>query len=238
MDMRFQQLSSPAGVMSRIPLAALDYHRNRDRKVGRGMNLAEFDKIVGGHISDTVKETDSRYEAERKLLLKELSEEGFMDAVAIHEAGHAHYYTEAGGSEFQFFPPIILFRRDNTRKPFKKQTACIKVGKFSPNQADPIWLLKVAKGYAAGGECSIRLPALCRYRGDTTDRPLWDEACRAAYRESSLPTTQINALAESMWKDAQKKVRAELIASDALQAQIINRAKEIKVQLFPWTASR
>src|SRR6516164_11268546 len=104
-------------------------------------------------------------------------------------------------------------------KPFKKQIACIKVGKYNTNQQEPDWLLKVAKGYAAGGECSSRLPALCRYRGDRTDRQLWDQACHAAYSESSLTKTQIDAIAEPMWKDAQKEVRGELAASDALKAE-------------------
>jgi hypothetical protein len=146
------------------------------------MNIAEFDKVIGGHISDNVKKTDSRYEAERKLLLEELSEEGFMDAVAIHEAGHEHYYTEAGGSGLTFDPTIILFRRDNMMRPFNRQIASVKVGKFNTNQREPDWLLKVAKGYAAGGECSSRLPTRCRYRGDRTDRELWGDACTAAYR--------------------------------------------------------
>src|SRR5882762_9569037 len=144
------------------------------------MNIAEFDRIIGGHISDNVKQTDSRYEVERNLLLSELSREGFLDAVAIHEAGHEYYYTKAGGRDFEFAPPIILFRRDNMAKPFKMQIACIKVGKFNANQLEPDWLLKVAKGYAAGGECSSRLPTLYRYRGDKTDRLLWDETCHAA----------------------------------------------------------
>src|SRR5258708_5070502 len=111
------------------------------------MNIAEFDKVIGGHISDKVKKTDSRDETERKLLLEELSEEGFMDAVAIHEAGHEHYYTEAGGSGFTFEPTIILFRRDNMVRPFKRQIASIKVGKFNTNEQEPDWLMKVAKGY-------------------------------------------------------------------------------------------
>jgi hypothetical protein len=203
------------------------------------MNIAEIDKIIGGHISDIVKQTDSRYEVERNLLLSELSQEGFLDAVAIHEAGHEYYYTEAGASDFTFAPPKILFRPDNVAKPFKMQIASIKVGKYNPNQQEPDWFLKVAKGYAAGGECSIRLPALYRYRGDKPDRQLWGEACNAAYcNESSLSKNDIDCRAESMWKDAQGKVRDELIASDALKAEIINRGKEVKVQLFPWTASR
>src|SRR5258706_11121349 len=100
------------------------------------MNIAVIEKIIGGHISDNVKTTDGRYEAERKLLLEELSEDGFIDAVAIHEAGHEHYYVEAGCSDFTFAPPIILFRRDNTAKPFKRQIASIRVGKCNPNQQE------------------------------------------------------------------------------------------------------
>jgi hypothetical protein len=50
------------------------------------MNIAEIDKIIGRDVSENVKQTDSRYEVERNLLLSALSEEGFMDAVAIHDA--------------------------------------------------------------------------------------------------------------------------------------------------------
>jgi hypothetical protein len=203
------------------------------------MNIAELDKIIGGHISNKVKQTDSRYEQERKFLLDELSEVGFIDAVAIHEAGHEHYYIEAGCSDLRFAPPIILFRKNNIAKPFKRQIASIKVSKPKLNQKDPLWLLKVAKGYAAGGECSSRLPILYRYRRDAEDRRLWGEACDAPYRDDlSLSKKDIDALAESLWKEAQAKVRDELIASDVLKAKIVNRAKEIKIQLFPWTASR
>jgi len=202
------------------------------------INIAEIDKIIGRDVSDDVKRTDSRYEVERNLLVSELSEDGFLDAVAIHEAGHEHYYTKAGGSDFKFDTPVILFRRDNAVKPFKMQIACIRVGKYNTNQQESNWLLKLAKGYAAGGECSIRLPTSHRYRGDKTDRSLWDEACHAAYLESPLPRNQVDALAESMWKEAKKTVSDELIASDALKTEIINRSKWVKVQLFPWTASR
>jgi hypothetical protein len=204
-----------------------------------GMNIAEIDKIIGRRISDNVKATDSRYEDERKLLLDELSKDGFIDAVAIHEAGHEHYYIEAGCSDFTLAPPIINFRPGNVRKPFKRQIASIEVGKHKPNQKDPLWFLKVAKGYAAGGECSSRLPILYRYRRDAEDQRLWGEVCDAAYRDDlSLSKKDIDALAESMWKEARAKVRDELIASDVLRAKIVNRAKEIKVQLFPWTVSR
>jgi hypothetical protein len=201
------------------------------------MNIAEIDKIIGRCVSDYVKMTDSRYGKERDLLLSDLSQEGFMDAVAIHEAGHEHYYIEAKASDFKFIPPVICFRRDNYAKPFKKQIACIKVGKYNANQQDPDWFFKTAKGYAAGGECSIRLPILYRYRGDKIDRLLWDQACYAAYFES-LAEPQIDAIAGSMWEDAQKKVHDELVASDALRAEIINRSKWVKTQLFPWTASQ
>jgi hypothetical protein len=203
------------------------------------MSIAEIDKIIGRDVPECVQKTDSRYETERKLLLADLSEEGFIDAVAIHEAGHEHYYIKAGCSDLTFVPPIILFQRDNITRPFKREIASIKVGTFNMNQEESDWLLKVAKGYAAGGECSSRLPTLYRYRGDKTDRGLWGKACEAAYRnESSLSKKDIDAIAESKWKEAQDKVRDELVASDSLKAEIINRAKEVRVQLFPWTASR
>lgn len=200
------------------------------------MNVAEIDKIIGRKVSETVKQTDSRYEVKRNALVRELSQGGFLNAVAIHETGHEHYYTKAGASDFKFDPPVILFL-PTMANPFKIQYACIRVGKYNSNRQEPDWLLKLAKGYAAGAECSIRLPTSHRYRGDRTDRPLWNEACHAEYRET-LSKADIDVIAESMWNDAQTEVRKELAASDALKAEIINRSKWVKTQLFPWTASR
>lgn len=199
------------------------------------MNSTEIDKIIGRDVSDNVKQTDSRYETKRNALIRELSQDGFLDAVAIHEAGHEHYYTKAGASDFKFDPPVILFL-PTMANPFKIQYACIRVGKYNFNRQEPDCLLKLAKGYAAGAECSIRLPVSHRYRGDKTDRPLWNDACRE-YGES-LSKADIDAIADSMWKNAQAEVRKELVASDALKAEIINRSKWVKTQLFPWTASR
>src|SRR5260370_26000176 len=121
-----------------------------------GMKIAEIDKIIGRNVSENVKQTDSRYEVERNSLLADLSENGIVETVAIHEAGHEHYYVEAGAHGFTFVPPVILFR-PKAANPFKKHIARIAIGGYDERsrEADQ-WLLKLPKGYPAGREGSVR----------------------------------------------------------------------------------
>jgi hypothetical protein len=196
-----------------------------------GIKIAGIDKIIGRKVSDYVKQMDSRYESERNLLLADLSEKGILDAVAIHEAGHEHYYAEAGGYGFDFDPPVILFRKDNPR-PFKKQLARITVGGYNHDKEDKDWFLKLAKGYAAGGECSGNLSA-SRYRGDKSDRWRWDEMCADCYKSESITKERLREIADEKWNAAQIQVRKEL-ESPTLRSLILTRADKIKPQLFPW----
>src|SRR5260370_12777490 len=115
-----------------------------------GMSVAEIDKIIGRDVSENVQRTDSRYESERDLLLADLSEKGILDAIAIHETGHEHYYRDAGAYGFEFVPPVVLFRKYDSY-PFKRQLARIAVGGYVHNKEDKDWFLKLPKGYSHGG---------------------------------------------------------------------------------------
>lgn len=53
---------------------------------------------------------------------------------------------------------------------------------------DDKWLLKLAKGYAAGGECSISLPSTLHYQRGGPDRERWDEMCAECHK--TVPMTQ------------------------------------------------
>jgi hypothetical protein len=196
------------------------------------MNITEIDKIIGRCVSDDVKRTDSRYDAERKLLLADLSENGIFETVAIHEAGHEHYYAEAGGYGFTFVPPVILFRPD-AWNPFKKQIARIAIGAYNDHSGeDDGWLLKLAKGYAAGGECSNSLSSR-RYRGDKSDRERWDDQCADCHKSQLMTKDQLKDIADKKWDAAQLEIRKEL-ENSTLKLTILNRADKIKPLLFPW----
>jgi hypothetical protein len=196
-----------------------------------GMNIAEIDKIIGRKVSDNVKQTDSRYDVERKRLLADLSENGIFETVAIHEAGHEHYYAEAGAYGFAFVPPVILFQ-PNEANPFKKQIARIAIGGYNDHSRDDKQLLKVAKGYAAGGEYSGSLSPR-QHRGDRSDRRRWYEMCAGWHSAVSITKKKLKEIADEKWSTAQIEVRKEL-ENRALKRMILNRADEIKPLLFPW----
>jgi hypothetical protein len=82
----------------------------------------------------------------------------------------AHYYAEAGTDGFTFVPPVILFR-PQAANPFKKQIARIAIGGYDDRSSeDDKWLLKLAKGYAAGGEClSVSLLRFITKETDPTE---------------------------------------------------------------------
>src|SRR6267143_240222 len=132
-----------------------------------GMNIAEIDKIIGRDASENVKQTDSTYEVGRNSLLADLSESDILETVAIHEAGHEHYYAEAGAHGFTFVPPVILFR-PKAANPFKKQIARIAIGGYDDRSSeDDKWLLKLAK--ATRLEASVLSVSLLRFITEGTD---------------------------------------------------------------------
>ena len=197
------------------------------------MNIAKIDKIIGRDVSEYVQKTDSRYDVERKRLLADLSEDGIFETVAIHEAGHEYYYAAAGGYGFTFVPPVILFR-PNAKNPFKKQIARIAIGGYNDRSSeDGTWLLKLAKGYAAGGECSISLPSSRHYRAENSDRKRWDEMCAECHKSEPMTEEKLKEIADAVWNAAQLEVRKEL-ENPTLRLTILNRADEIKPRLFPW----
>lgn len=190
-------------------------------------------EVVGRLVSKDVQRTDSRFEQEKRRLLEELEEVG-LDVLAIHEAGHEHYYFEVGARNITYEPPVVLFRRDNYERPFKRQLAGVRISppyEKPSNMDDLTWLFKLAKGCAAGGVCCEKLTE-SRYRGDPRDRKLWIDICIAHYG-LSWPKEKIDAFANADWEKAKETVSEELKSED-LKIKIQTRAKEVKHRLFPW----
>ena len=191
----------------------------------------EIENIVGREVSQNVKDTDSRYESERNLLLDELDEVG-PDVLAVHEAAHEHYFYLSGKVVLEFEPPVVRFRRDNPR-PFKKQLAGVRLRSWEPfpEDSESIWLLKTAKALAAGGTACAKITT-SPFRGDKDDRCRWNEACAAAYKARKTPP-EIDSIAEEFWTRAKQEVGLEF-TNEGLKAQIRKRGQEIMPHLFPW----
>ncbi len=134
-------------------------------------------------------------------LLSRLSKPEYLDLFAKHEAGHEYYFREAGVTRFEYVPPLITYTEANKEKPFLGQWARIKTLDYKQPEGDD-WLFKLAKGYAAGGECSRRLTTT-DYAGDTIDRKLWGEMCADCYKDSTLTKEEVDAIADDLWDKAQ-----------------------------------
>jgi hypothetical protein len=190
-----------------------------------------IEKIVGREVSQYVKDTDSRYEIERNLLLDELDEVG-LDVLAVHEAAHDHYFYLSGKVVLDFEPPVVRYRKDNL-KPFKKQLAGVRLRSWEnfPEDPEPTWLLKTARALAAGGAACAKITT-SRFRGDKDDRCRWNKVCAAAYKGKKT-STEIDSIAEKLWSRAKEEVELEFTNED-LKAQIQKRGQEIMQDLFPW----
>jgi hypothetical protein len=163
-------------------------------------------------------------------LVSKLSQDAYLDLFSIHEAGHEIYFRKAGVTSFFFQPPRIVYRKDNREKPFSGQWAIIRIREWvSPGGDD--WLLKLARGYAAGGKCSVRLTTT-DYAGDTIDRQLFEDTYITAFPGVNVDDAMKKDI-EKMWQDAQDDVKRDLNEHE-LQHKVLAKAQEIKPQLFPW----
>ncbi len=192
----------------------------------------KIEKVVGRKVSQYVRDTDGRYERERGLLLDDLDEVG-LDILAVHEAAHEHYFHLSGKVILDFEPPVVLFRKDNTNRPFKRQLAAVQLRSWEPFPEDPesVWLLKTAKALAAGGVACAKATT-SRFRGEKDDRRRWNAACAGAYKERKTPSEN-NAIAEELWNRAKGDVELEF-ENEGWKAQIRKRGQEIMPDLFPW----
>jgi hypothetical protein len=177
--------------------------------------------------------SDVRFRREVNVLVRLLSQWEMLELFGIHETGHELFYRKAGFATFRYTPSTVIYKPANTKQPFEGQIARIIPDDYTKPDHDD-WLLDLAKGYTAGGECS-RWFTTTDYGGDTIDRQLWNEMCAECYKDSTQTKGQVVAIAEDLWDKAQKAVRKELQESAALRAQVRSKAKEVIPQLFPWT---
>ena len=166
-------------------------------------------------------------------LVSTLRQPAYLDLFSIHEAGHEIYFRKAGVTHFFFQPPRIVYRKDNREKPFLGQWAIIRIREYACPGGDD-WLLKLARGYAAGGRCSMQLTST-DYAGDTIDRQLFEETYIAAFPGVNVDDAMKKDI-EKMWQDAKDDVNRDLNEYE-LQREVRAKAQEIKPQLFPWLSA-
>jgi len=169
---------------------------------------------------------DLRCQLETDELVRLLITPGMLELLAIHEAGHEIYYLRAGCRILGFESPRIIYSKQNENPFFQQRTRTLLGSQFQPQGDD--WLLELARGYAAGGRCSIRLTTT-DYAGDTIDRKLFNEMYISCHPDEIVDIRDI----DKMWSDAQKDVNKDL-DDECFQAQVRARAREIMPQLFPW----
>src|SRR5467141_80008 len=123
---------------------------------------------------------DPRCQVETEQLIDELLQSGIMELFAIHEAGHEIYYRRAGVTTFSFDSPRVIYDK-HLSPPFNRQRARIRPG-IEWIQPEDDWLRKLARGYAAGGRCSIKL-SKWKIAGDTNDRIIWGDMYASRFPE-------------------------------------------------------
>jgi len=177
-------------------------------------------------------QTHPNFLQQLRIMESRLSKEDYLEMFAIHEYGHEHYFHEAGSSSFEYVPPFIAYDENSKDNPFPRQWAQIKMLDYTQPEGED-WLLKLAKGYAAGGECTLAFTT-ADDSGAKFDRECWYEMCRDCYKDDlSCTKEEIEAIAEETWTKARTAVRLEL-KHKALEVKIRAGAKKIMPQLFPW----
>jgi hypothetical protein len=181
-------------------------------------------------------QNDKRHLDEMNDLVSRLSKPAYLDLFAKHEAGHEIYFRRAGVTDFEYITPVIHYDKDDKENPFLGQWAAIRPKTLvTPENIDDSledfnrWLLAVAKGYAAGGVCSLRLTDT-DYAGDRNDRKQFKKACNAAY---SCDDADKFMDVEDIWTLAQKEIGADL-DDEGFQNEVRHKAKELMPMLFPW----
>jgi hypothetical protein len=159
-------------------------------------------------------------------LLEDLVKEGVTEMIAIHEAGHEVFYLRAGATVGSFESARIIYTA-GIAKPFDAQRGAIRLGGYNkPERED--WCELLAKGFAAGGRCSLRLSRR-KIAADGDDKIKFREMFASCFDSSDVNEESI----ERAWVNAQKAVETDL-ENPELQADIRRRAGEITGLLFPW----
>jgi len=178
------------------------------------------------------KRADQRYLSLLANMQQGCADPRLVNAICIHEAGHAFFLGHAGFTTPSTCGPRIIYDPDNDV--FNGEGSSVKFGGIDDEYRKKIdsrdWLGRVAKGYAAGG-VAARVLANSVDKGDGDDRANFNAIFARIKRDNPTMTWT----SDSLWADAQRAVEADL-RNVQIKKVILDCAEGLKPDLFRMSA--
>jgi hypothetical protein len=133
-----------------------------------------------------------------------LSNQSWISAFCIHEAGHMTYLRELGITEYAYIGPRIVY--DKQKDVFDGFMAAVQP-KTDPEKGGPEALPVLAKALVAGGTFARTLTR-APDSGDEEDRQRFDHMCALIESKDELPKGTINC--DQSWEEARQAVSIDL----------------------------
>jgi hypothetical protein len=162
----------------------------------------------------------------KKEMEQALTQQSWISAFCIHEAGHMIYLTQIGITDYTYFGPRIEY--DQQQDKFEGYMAAVQPqsGAIPENVNLSEYLATAAKAYAAGGTFAKKLTGASD-QGDEEDRENLNSLCTSLEQKCS----GIAIDRDSSWKQAQNDVLIDL-RSPSFRTTAWEKAREIQKKLF------
>jgi len=154
-----------------------------------------------------------------------LSNQNWINAFCIHEAGHMTYLRELGITEYAYIGPRIIY--DELKNVFDGFMAAVQP-KSEPENAGLEGLPVLAKALVAGGTFARTLTT-APDGGDEEDRQKFDHMCALMENNCRLPKGTINC--DQSWQKAREDVLIDL-RSPRFRKKAWETAREIEAFIF------
>lgn len=155
-----------------------------------------------------------------------LTQQKWISAFCIHEAGHMIYLTQIGVIQYTYLGPRIEYNEQQDTFDGFMAAVQPQTGAIFENANPSEFLITAAKAYAAGGTFAKRLTG-APDQGDQEDRENLNSICGLI--EQKYPGIAIDR--DSSWKQAQEDVLRDL-RSPAFRAKAWEKAREIQKNIF------
>jgi hypothetical protein len=157
----------------------------------------------------------------------------FVHAVAVHEAGHAMYYSLQGAKRLAVSGPRIDFVGLSEKNPFPTYGAAIEDLDDTHYSNDTTGFYLTIKQLVAGGVAQQMIPNARNenLRGDIgADCSMYLEVCKVAEQLGILE----NIDRKFWWKHAWNHMVEEITEKPQIKEAIIQTAKNVKDCLYRW----
>jgi hypothetical protein len=156
-----------------------------------------------------------------------LSQDLWIKAFCIHEAGHMTYFKQAGITQFAFDGPRIIYNGETDNFDGYMASVIPKAG-AAPQKAEKVqeFFSTLAKAHVAGRVFTRQLTN-APDSGEEEDRHNFDKLCSEL--ESGFPGITIDR--KESWEQAEKEVLIDL-RNPAFKTNAWQTAKEIEKTLF------